>query len=77
MADAGAGSSGYESVDAVGSVQPLVASWSRRTADLTFDKTDEKDAVLIGELPAQLRCCVPSRSMRPGRACGSGLAANR
>jgi transposase len=40
-------------------VQPMVTSWSRRTEDLTFDKTDEKDAVLIARLTAQLRCYVP------------------
>jgi transposase len=40
-------------------VQPLVTSWSRRTEDLTSDKTDEKDAVLIARLTAQLRCYVP------------------
>src|SRR6202050_3554625 len=40
-------------------VQPVVTSWSRRTEDLTFDKTDEKDAVLIARLTAQLRCYVP------------------
>jgi transposase len=40
-------------------VQPLVTSWSRRTEDLTCDKTDEKDAVLIARLTAQLRCYVP------------------
>lgn len=40
-------------------VQPLVTSWSRRTEDLTFDKTDEKDAVLIARLTAQLRCYAP------------------
>ena len=40
-------------------VQPLVTSWSRRTEDLTVDKTDEKDAVLIARLTAQLRCYVP------------------
>ena len=34
-------------------------SWSRRTEDLTSDKTDEKDAVLIARLTAQLRCYVP------------------
>ena len=28
-------------------VQPMLTSWARRGADLTFDKTDEKDAVLI------------------------------
>jgi len=40
-------------------VQPMVTSWSRRTEDLTCDKTDEKDAVLIARLTAQLRCHVP------------------
>jgi transposase len=44
-------------------VQPMVTSWSRRTEDLTSDKTDEKDAVLIARLTAQLRCYVPE----PGR----------
>src|SRR6266550_643757 len=37
-------------------VQPVVTSWSRRTEDLTCDKTDDKDAVLIARLTAQLRC---------------------
>jgi hypothetical protein len=40
-------------------VQPMVTSWSRRTEDLTSDKTDEKDAVLIARLTAQLRCYIP------------------
>ena len=40
-------------------VQPVVTSWSRRTEDLTCDKTDEMDAVLIARLTAQLRCYVP------------------
>jgi transposase len=40
-------------------VQPMVTSWARRTEDLTPDKTDEKDAVLIARLTAQLRCYVP------------------
>ena len=40
-------------------VQTLVTSWARRSEDLTFDKTDEKDAVLIARLTAQLRCYVP------------------
>ena len=40
-------------------VQPMVTSWSRRAEDLTFDKTDEKDAVLIARLTAQLRCYEP------------------
>jgi transposase len=40
-------------------VQPMLTSWSRRTEDLTFDKTGEKDAVLIARLTAQLRCYIP------------------
>jgi transposase len=40
-------------------VQTLVTSWARRSEDLTFDKTDEKDAVPIARLTAQLRCYVP------------------
>ena len=36
-------------------VQPLITSWARRNEDLTFDKTDEKDAVVIARLTAQLR----------------------
>ena len=40
-------------------VQPMLTSWARRSEDLTFDKTDEKDAVLIARLTTQLRCYVP------------------
>jgi transposase len=40
-------------------VQPMQTSWARRSEDLTFDKTDDKDAVLIAWLTAQLRCYVP------------------
>src|SRR5215469_9799812 len=40
-------------------VQPMLFSWARRSEDLTFDKTDEKDAVLIARLTAELRCYVP------------------
>jgi transposase len=40
-------------------VQSAVSSWSRRVEDLTADKTDEKDAVLIARLTAQLRCYEP------------------
>ena len=40
-------------------VQPMLTSWARRTEDLTVDKTDEKDAVLIARLTAQLRCYAP------------------
>jgi hypothetical protein len=37
----------------------MMTSWARRTEDLTFDKTGEKDAVLIARLTAQLRCYEP------------------
>ena len=40
-------------------VQPMQTSWARRSEDLTFDKTDDKDAVLIARLTAQLRCYMP------------------
>src|SRR6476620_3306979 len=40
-------------------VQPMLTSWARRSEDLTSDKTDEKDAVLIARLTAHLRCYVP------------------
>lgn len=40
-------------------VQPAMTAWSRRAEDLTSDKTDDKDAVLIARLAAQLRCYVP------------------
>ncbi len=40
-------------------VQPAMTSAARRTEDLTSDKTDEKDAVLIARLTAQLRCYEP------------------
>jgi transposase len=40
-------------------VQPALSSWARKTEDLTSDKTDEKDAVLIARLTAQLRCYLP------------------
>jgi transposase len=40
-------------------VQPSMTSWARRAEDLTHDKTDEKDAVLIARLTTQLRCYIP------------------
>ena len=51
-------------------VQPMVTSWSRRTEDLTWDKTDEKDAVLIARLTAQLRCYVPEPADETWGGCG-------
>jgi len=35
-----------------------VSSWSRRAEDLTVDKTDETDAVLVARLTGQLRCYI-------------------
>ena len=40
-------------------VQPAISAWVRKTEDLTSDKTDDKDAVLIARLTAQLRCYLP------------------
>jgi transposase len=40
-------------------VQPMLSSWARKSEDLTSDKTDDKDAVLIARLTAQLRCYLP------------------
>ena len=40
-------------------VQPAASAYARRTEDLTSDKTDDKDAVLIARLTAQLRCYLP------------------
>lgn len=43
-------------------VQPMVTSRARRAEHQTFDKTDDKDAVLIARLTAQLRCYVPEET---------------
>ncbi len=40
-------------------VQPAASSWARKSEDLTMDKTDDKDAVLIARLTGQLRCYLP------------------
>jgi len=40
-------------------VQPAASAWARRSEDLTTDKTDDKDAVLIARLVGQLRCYLP------------------
>jgi transposase len=40
-------------------VQPAISAWVRKTEDLTSDKTDDKDAVLIARLTAQLRRYLP------------------
>jgi transposase len=40
-------------------VQPNQTAWARRSEDLTTDKTDDKDAVLIARSIAQLHCYEP------------------
>ena len=51
-------------------VQPMVTSWARRSEDLTVDKTDDKDAVLIARLTGQLRCYIPEPVDETGGGCG-------
>jgi hypothetical protein len=51
-------------------VQPALSSWARRSEDLTTDKTDEKDAVLIARLTASCVATCPNRWTRPGVGCG-------
>lgn len=43
-------------------VQPLLVYRERERDDYTRDRSDRRDAVLIAELAAQLRCYVPERS---------------
>ena len=43
-------------------VQPLLVCRSRESEDLTRDKSDPKDAVLIARLAGQLRCYEPERA---------------
>jgi len=58
-------------------VQPTLSSWARKTEDLTSDKTDDKDAVLIARLTSQLRCYLPEpvdptwAATSPGRPSGA------
>ncbi|MGH3561888.1 MAG: IS110 family transposase, partial [Mycobacterium sp.] len=42
-------------------VQPLLVGRARESEDYTRDKTDDKDAVLIARLVAQLHCYAPER----------------
>jgi hypothetical protein len=49
-------------------VQPSVSSWSRRGEDLTPDKTDEKDAVLIARLTAMAFSYAAAISTVAGRS---------
>lgn len=43
-------------------VQPLLVARAREQEDLTRDKSDPKDAVLIGRLVGELRCYLPERA---------------
>ena len=43
-------------------VQPLLVWRAREAEDLTWDKSDPKDAVVIARLAAQLRCYEPERT---------------
>lgn len=43
-------------------VQPLKVHRARESDDYTRDKTDHKDAVLIGKLTARLECYLPERA---------------
>jgi len=43
-------------------VQPLLVWRAREAEDLTWDKSDPKDAVVIARLAAQLRCYQPERT---------------
>ncbi len=56
-------------------VQPSVTSYSRRVEDLTPDKTDEKDAVLIANSRRSCAATNPNRSMRRGPGCGISVPA--
>jgi hypothetical protein len=58
-------------------VQPMLTSWARRSEDLTFDKTDEKDAVIIARLTAQLRRLVLRQTPRLRREHPSDHAPRR
>ena len=43
-------------------VQPLLVYRARESEDLTFDKSDPKDAVIIARLAAGLHCYEPERA---------------
>jgi len=43
-------------------VQPLLIGRAREAEDYAADKTDDKDAVLIGRLAGELRCSVPEQT---------------
>jgi hypothetical protein len=56
-------------------VQSLKVHLAREADDYTRDKTDHKDAVLIGKLISRLDCCLPrARRGGLGPAAASGVA---
>jgi hypothetical protein len=52
-------------------VQPLLVWRAREAEDLTWDKSDPKDAVIIARLTAQLCCYEPERSSEAYAGCGT------
>ena len=58
-------------------VQPLLVYRAREGEDLTFDKSDPKDAVIIARLAAGCTATSPSGRMRCGRGCGTWAPAGR
>ena len=51
-------------------VQPLLTGRARESEDYTRDKRDDKDAVLIARLVAQLDCYAPERTDETWHGCG-------
>ena len=45
-----------------GCVQPLLVNREREREDYTCERSDQRDAVLIADLAAQLCCYVPERT---------------
>ena len=52
-------------------VQGLLVWRAREGEDLTWDKSDPKDAMLIARLTTQLRCYEPETATTRGRVCVS------
>ncbi|GAB2661622.1 hypothetical protein GCM10027088_45010 [Nocardia goodfellowii] len=73
----GDGAQGWRARSTRVGVQPATTAGSRRAEDRTTDKTDEKDAVLIARLTAQLRCYAPEPLDEAGRCRERSIHANR
>ena len=52
-------------------VQSLAVARAREGDDYTRDKTDHRDAYLIGKLAGRLDCYLPERADEAGRGCGT------